>query len=380
MSEPPIQLFVPTFRVSECLEQIRICLEAGWTGLGFKTNEFEEAWKRYTGLRHAHFLNSATAGLHLAVRLLKSKHCWSNGDEIITTPVTFVSTNHAILYEGLKPVFADVDEYGCLDPVSVAALVSERTKAVLFVGLGGNVGQYEKIRDLCRERGLILIVDAAHMSGTWVGRKIACDDADVLVYSFQAVKNLPTADSGMICFKDEELDRVVRQQSWLGIDKDTYARTLSGGAYKWYYNVPYLGYKYHGNSLVAAVGLVQLKYLEMDNAYRRQLCAWYDEFFANSNVIKPVKVAPNCLSSRHLYQILVAGRDELLLSLNRVNVFPGVHYRNNTDYEMYAYAKGTCPNAERFSDSVLSLPLHMRMQREDVERIAAAVIDSATRK
>jgi len=137
----PIQLFVPTFRIDETLEQIRECLEKGWTGLGFKTVEFEEAWKQYTGLPHAHYLNSATAGLHLAVRLLKEKFTWQDGDEIITTPLTFVSTNHAILYERLVPVFADVDETLCLDPVSIRQRISPRTRAVMFVGLGGNTGR-----------------------------------------------------------------------------------------------------------------------------------------------------------------------------------------------------------------------------------------------
>jgi len=114
-----VQLFVPTFQIEECLKEIRECLEKGWTGLGFKTIQFEEAWKTYSGLPHAHFVNSATAGLHLAVNVLKKRLGWQDGDEIISTPITFVSTNHAILYEKLKPVFADVDEFVCLDPKDV---------------------------------------------------------------------------------------------------------------------------------------------------------------------------------------------------------------------------------------------------------------------
>src|SRR5512143_3973963 len=98
----PIHLFVPNFRVDECLEEVRVCLEKGWTGLGYKTVEIENAWKEYTHLPHAHFLNSATAGLHLAVRLFKEQDGWQAGDEVITTPLTFVSTNHAILYEDLQ--------------------------------------------------------------------------------------------------------------------------------------------------------------------------------------------------------------------------------------------------------------------------------------
>src|SRR4051794_21531508 len=112
----PIQLFVPTFDVEGCLAEIRECLEVGWTGLGFKTVKFEEAWKAYTGLAHAHFLGSNTAGLHLAIKILKDELGWSDGDEIISTPLTFVSTNHVIVHEGLKPVFADIDETLCLSP------------------------------------------------------------------------------------------------------------------------------------------------------------------------------------------------------------------------------------------------------------------------
>src|SRR5262249_15843620 len=134
----PIQLFVPHFRIEECLSEIRECLERGWTGLGYKTVEFEAAWKAYTGLPYTHFINSATPGLHLAVALLKQRDGWSDGDEIITTPLTFVSTNHAILYEHLQPVFGDVDEYLCLDPESVKACITPKTRAVMFVGLGGN--------------------------------------------------------------------------------------------------------------------------------------------------------------------------------------------------------------------------------------------------
>jgi dTDP-4-amino-4,6-dideoxygalactose transaminase len=140
-----IQLFRPRFHIDECLEEIRECLEKGWTGLGFKTVQFEDAWKEYTGLDNAHFLNSATAGLHLALNIYKNDRQWIDGDEIITTPITFVSTNHAILYENLTPVFADVDQYLCLDPDDVERKITERTKAVMFVGIGGNTGQLEKI-------------------------------------------------------------------------------------------------------------------------------------------------------------------------------------------------------------------------------------------
>ena len=184
----PIQLFVPTFRIDECLSEIRECLEKGWTGLGYKTIAFEDAWKTYSGLPNAHFLNSATAGLHLAVEVLKKKNGWADDDEIITTPLTFVSDSHAILYTKMKPVFADVDATLCLDAIDVAKKITPRTRGVLFVGLGGNSGGYAAVLKLCRERGLAMILDAAHMSGTRIDGKHAGFDADVSVFSYQAVK------------------------------------------------------------------------------------------------------------------------------------------------------------------------------------------------
>ena len=371
---PKIQLFVPTFRTEEILEEIRQCLDVGWTGLGFKTVEFENAWRDYTNLSYAHFINSATAGLHLAIRLFKEQDGWEDGDEIITTPLTFVSTNHAILYENLKPVFADVDEHLCLSPESIRERITPRTRAVIFVGMGGNTGRLPEVAALCKEYNLRLILDAAHMAGTRLHGKHVGDEADVAVFSFQAVKNLPTADSGMICFRDGALDKEVRKWTWLGINKDTYARTHSGGAYKWLYDVEHVGFKYHGNSIMAAMALVSLKYLDQDNAYRRQLAQWYHYFFADTPAIQTIPVPQGCETSQHLYQVLVPDRDEVMLALNAQGIYPGVHYRDNTNYRMYADSAGSCPQAVRISDSIISLPLHMRMNFKDVQRVAEALI------
>ena len=202
-----IQVLKPKFHIDECLEQIRECLEKGWTGSGFKTAEFEQKWKEYTGHPHACYLNSNTSGLHLATNILKRRYGWQDGDEIITTPVTFVSTNHAILYENLKPVFADVDQYLCLDPADVEKKITGKTRAVIFVGYGGRVGQLDKVLEICKQHGLHLILDAAHMSGTRVNGVTpgTWEGVDVAVYSYQAVKNLPTGDSGMICFADGDV-------------------------------------------------------------------------------------------------------------------------------------------------------------------------------
>ncbi|MFJ2483001.1 DegT/DnrJ/EryC1/StrS family aminotransferase [Pseudomonas sp. NPDC087598] len=365
-----VQLFVPNFRVDECLEGIRECLEKGWTGLGFKTVEFEESWKAYTGLPHAHFLSSNTVGLHLAFHMMKTKYGWGDDAEVITTPLTFVSTNHAIVQAELTPVFADVDEYLCLDPVDVERKITDKTKALIFVGIGGNIGQYAKVLKLCKDRGIKVVLDAAHMAGTRVDGKHVGHDADVTVFSFQAVKNLATADSGMICFADAEDDARARKLCWLGINKDTFARTVSQGAYKWMYDVEELGFKYHGNSVMAAIGLVSLKYLDRDNAYRRQLAKWYEEALAGDELIRAVQIAPGCESSRHLFQVRVDKRDEVLMALNEYEIHPGVHYRDNTEYKLYASGAGTCPVAHEINKELISLPMHMGVTQQDVQFIA----------
>lgn len=380
----PIHLFVPSFRTDEVLDQIRDCLERGWTGLGFKTVEIEAAWRDYSGFEHAHFVNSATAGLHLAFKLLKERQGWREGDEVITSPLTFVSTNHAILYEGLAPVFADVDATLCLDPESVARRIGPRTRAVCFVGMGGNPGRYDAIREICDSHGLALVLDAAHMAGSWMdaqsGRLHAGRSADAAVFSFQAVKNLPTADSGMLCFRDGELDLEARKWTWLGINKDTYSRTIEGGRYTWLYDVEHVGYKYHGNSIMAAMALVGLRYLEQDNAFRRELCARYDDHLAGAPGIAAVPMAKGCTPSRHLYQVRVANRDAVVLELQEHGIYPGVHYRDNTLYPMYASQAGACPIARTASEEVISLPLHLRLGPEHVERVASTLRDIVARR
>ena len=362
-----IQLFVPTFRVEECLAQIRDCLERGWTGIGFKTNEIEEAWKVYTGLPHAHFLNSATAGLHLCFSCSRRsmRGMTATRSSRLRSPSFRPTTRFS------TRICAGVRR--CRRVSLPRPAVGRRTDhsphcAIMFVGLGGNTGRLAQIADLAHERGLKLVLDAAHMAGTRIQGRHVGAEADAVVFSFQAVKNLPTADSGMICFAEAKLDEEVRKWTWLGINKDTYSRTVSQGSYKWYYDVENTGFKYHGNSIMAAIGLVSLRYLDQDNAYRRQLAAWYTEMLADHPLIGIVPVAPGCESSRHLFQIQIEHRDEVMAALNSVGVYPGVHYRDNTLYRMYADSE-PCPASQLASDRLVSLPIHLRLTHAGVRHV-----------
>lgn len=165
--------------------------------------------------------------------------------------------------------------------------------------------------------------------------------------------------------------------AWLGINKDTYSRTSSKGNYKWMYDVEYLGQKYHGNSIMASIGIVQIKYLDKDNEYRRLLADLYTkEFIAYPNKIKLIRVPKNCESSRHLFQIIVEDRDGLIEYLNNKQIYPGVHYRDNTEYKMYKNKiKDKCKQTSFYSDRILSLPLHLRLSKNDIKTITKNIIE-----
>jgi dTDP-4-amino-4,6-dideoxygalactose transaminase len=301
---------------------------------------------------------------------LKQEHGWSDGDEVITTPLTFVSTNHAILYENLTPVFADIDESLNLNPDFIKEKITPKTKAIIFVGVGGNTANLLDVVDLAKKHNLKIILDAAHMSGSRINGRHVGFDVDVSVFSFQAVKNLPTADSGMICFADENLDKKARELAWLGINKDTFERSKQG-TYKWDYNVNEVGYKYHGNSIMASLALVGLKYLDDDNAYRRQLSQWYIQNLGNK--VKLINHESN-ETSRHLFQVLVNDREKVIEYLTQYDIYPGVHYRDNTEYAPF---HGThCKNAQEYSQRVLSMPLHLWLTKKDIDYISKVLLEA----
>ena len=207
-----IQVLKPKFHVDECLEQVRECLEKGWTGMGFKTVEFEEAWTKYTGHKYAYYLNSNTVGLHLAVKILKMQNGWQDGDEVISTPITFVSTNHAILYENLHVTFADVDEYLCLDPVDVERKITPKTKAVIFVGYGGRAGQLDKVIEICKKHGALLIEDAAEATGAPLNGRQCGSFGDYAAISYNGNKIITGSSGG--CLLTNDLEAANKARKW----------------------------------------------------------------------------------------------------------------------------------------------------------------------
>ncbi len=368
-----IQMFAPVYDVDACLAGIRDCLEKGWTGLGYKTLEFEKLWKEYTGLPNAHFLTTATAGLNLTVETMKEEYGWADGDEIISTPLTFVATNNCILFAKMTPVFADVDDTLCLDPKSVEERITPKTRAVIFVGLGGNTGNYKEIVALCKKYNLKLILDAAHMAGTWQDGKHVGHDADATIFSFHVTKNLSLAEGGMLCFRDPKLDAITRNKEFNGIDK-THSANGKEKTNKCDYDVRYLADATNGNSVIAAIGIAQLPHLDAENKVRRSIAAKYDAAFSqHPDKIQLVKYTADCESARWLYQIIVKDRDGLMQHMMKKEIGCGVHYPVNTLYWMYEDQAGKCEKAEYYSDHVLTLPLHVKLDDESI----AYIINSA---
>jgi dTDP-4-amino-4,6-dideoxygalactose transaminase len=366
MLEKSLQLFCPRYDVEECLVEIRKVLASGWTGQGSRCSAFEAAWKEYSGAENAHFVSSATAALHIAVRLLNLPP----NSSIATTPLTFVSSNAVILYENHVPVFCDCSGDLSLRFESVRYAIEDRgCKAVMWVHYGGNVSDdYYKLMDYVRDTDVRVIEDCAHASGASYedGTMVGSNRETISCFSFHSVKNLPIMDGGMICVPTKGMDERARRLSWLGIDKSTYARTAGSGneLYRWSYSVPELGWKYNGNDIAASIGLVQLRHLDRDNAYRAALYGWYREHLGQ----RIVKHGSG--SAHHLLVATVDDRDRVIAALKANGIAPGVHYLPNYCFPVFAdFDHKSCEYVDVVSQNIVSLPNHLELTRGDVARV-----------
>jgi dTDP-4-amino-4,6-dideoxygalactose transaminase len=372
-----VQLFRPKYEVEECLAEIRKVLESGWTGNGPKCASFEEEWRLFVEARNTHFVSSATAALHIAVRLLDLP----KASLIATTPITFISTNAAIVYEGHIPFFCDVGSDMSLSFESVKKAIEEKgAKAVMWVHYGGNVSpEFYKLLEYMtnegKDRGIKIIEDCAHAAGAFYadGTRVGSRDDTISCFSFHSVKNLPIFDGGMLCLPTREMRDRAGRLSWLGIDKNTYSRTVDGSneVYKWAYDVPELGWKYNANDIAACIGLVQLKYLDRDNAYRKAL---YDHYLKHIGSQNSVGMTHEDGSSHHLMVAQVENRDGIIATLKANGFAPGVHYLPNYKFPaMGEYDHRYCVNAEYMAKRIISLPNHLCLTFKDVEAVCSVV-------
>jgi perosamine synthetase len=369
---------IPVFRPSygpEEHEALREPLASGWVGLGPKTQEFEQRFAEYVGVPHAVGTNSATAALHLAVKLLGVE-----GREVVTTSLTFVSTNHVILSCGGIPVFADVDpETLCLDPERVAERITPRTAAIMVVDYGGHPAELDELLSLAAEHGLAVVEDAAHACGaSYKGARVG-SIADLTCFSFHAVKNLACGEGGMVTLADEASARRLRSLRWLGIDRSTWERTGAGGEgasrYSWQYGVEEVGLKAHLSDIPSAIGLVQLAKLEANNERRRRIAHTYDEAFSGLGWVQTPVVRPYVVTAQHNYVIRVPAsrRNALIDHLAGRGVAASVHYFPNHLYPVYRPYTASLPVTEAEWQRLVTLPLFPDLTESEIAQVIDAV-------
>ncbi len=366
---------IPVFRPSMGDEEVKAVegvLRSGWIGLGPKTREFEERFAAYTGTEFAVALNSCTAALHLALKVMNVE-----GGEVITSPMSFISTNHAILYNDAIPVFADVEEDTLNMRVDeIERLISRNTRAILLVHYGGHACDMDPILEIAGSRGIKVVEDAAHACGGEYKNKKIGSIGDATCFSFHAVKNLAMGDGGMITVHDNDIADRIRRLYWLGISRGTWDRSKDK-AYKWEYDVEEIGYKYHLNDILAAIGIVQLEKLDRANARRRQIVDKYNKAFEGVDWLRTPVEKEYARSANHNYvvKVLDGRRDALIEYLAANGISAGVHYIPNHLYGMYKPFYRRLPVAERVWRQLVTLPLFPDLTESEHDYIIEKVRD-----
>ncbi len=361
-----IPLFKPSCSKEE-IEAVTEVLKSGWWGLGKKTKEFEEKFADYTGVKYAVSVNSATAALHLSLKVLNLPP----GSEVITSPLTFISTAFAANYNNLKPVFADIN-YDTLNinPDDIRKKITDKTKAIIPVHFGGHICNMEELNNIAETHNLPLIEDAAHAAGSSLNGKKSGSFGKFGCFSFHAVKNLATGDGGMITTDDPKAYERFKILRWLGINKSTFART-NKDYYAWDYNVDEIGFKCHGNDILSAIGLAQLNKLDELNDKRREIFKKYNRAF--KDIIDVPTLKEGITSACHNYVAKVDGREELIKFLASKNISAGVHYKPLYLHSIYSDVKADCPIVDGVWKKLVTLPIYPSMAKEDVEKVIGAV-------
>lgn len=367
---------IPLLRPSIGEEEINAVsevLKSGWLGLGPKTQEFEKNFADYIGCRFVVALNSGTAALHLALKALDIQ----KEDEVIVTPMTFISSVHAISYVGAIPVFADIEpDTMNIDVYDIERKITDKTKAIIVVHLAGHPCDMDKINELARYHGLHVVEDAAHACGARYKGKQIGSGQNLSCFSFHAVKNLTCGEGGAITCNNEWYNRFFREMRWVGISKDTWARTSEEQVYAWQYWIDKIGYKYHMSDLNAAIGIVQLAKLDQLNEKRQYIARCYCEGFKDLEWLELPHEKTYAESSWHLYQVKVKNndtRDRLIRWLKDHDIAPGVHYMPAHLQPCYRNVKAVVPIATEIWQRILTLPIYPDMQAQDIQKVTETV-------
>ncbi len=359
-------------------EEILSVLNSGWLTTGPKVKQFEEDVARYVGTKYAIAVNSGTAALHCCLAALDI----GPGDEVITTPFTFLATANAILYLGATPVLADIDEktYN-ISPAEIRKKITPRTKAIIPVHYGGLPCEMDEILSLAREFNLKVIEDAAHaLSAEYNGKRIG-GFGDATIFSFHPVKNITTAEGGMIVTNNPEIAKYCVMHRTHGITKEAMERY--GKNADWMYDMQRIGYRYNMTEFQAALGVAQLRKLDSFQRRREEIVARYDqEFSPLPGVVLPPR-QHHLKTAWHLYpirinsELLTADRNQIIKALKAENIGVNVHYipihLHSYYQQRYGFVRGDFPIAERVYDSILTIPLFPKMSDKDVDDVINAL-------
>ncbi|KKP59960.1 MAG: Glutamine-scyllo-inositol transaminase [Candidatus Gottesmanbacteria bacterium GW2011_GWA1_34_13] len=355
-------------------------LKSGWLGTGPKTKIFEDNFKKFIGCKYAVALNSCTAGLHLALDVLGIKE----GDEVITTPLTFASTANVIVHHQAKPVFVDIDINSWnIDYKQIEKKITKKTKAIIPVHLHGRPCQMDKISQIAKKYQLFVIEDAAHAAESIYRSKKIGTISDFTAFSFYVTKNIMTGEGGMLTTNNSIWAQEARIRSLHGISKDAWKRYSKDGYSP--YETLYPGYKYNMMDLVASLGIHQLAQVKQNFKIRQKYWDIYNKAFKDvPELILPAPEENNTTHARHLYAILLKieklkiSRDTFINALSKEGIGSGVHFTplhlHKYYRETYKYKLGDFPNAEFVGSRSISLPLSPAMTNKDIIDVINAVL------
>ena len=352
-------------------------LRSDWLTCGPQVEAFEAAMCEITGTSQAVAVTSGTAALHAAMYALDI----GPGDEVIVPPLTFAATANAVVFQGGKPVFADIEPQTLLlDAGEVEKKITPKTKAVIAVDYAGHPCDYDRLENLARLHGLSLVADACHSLGARYGHRPVGSLADLTVFSFHPAKHITTGEGGMVVTSHPELAARMRRFRNHGLSLDHRERAARQ---TWHYDMTDLGYNYRLADIQCALGLSQLRKLPQWVERRQAIAAQYDEAFRDLPGMSRPALSSRVQHAYHLYVILLdlarlaADRQEIYLALRDAGLGVNVHYpplHLHSFYQRTFHTKpGDCPQAEQAYERLLTLPLYPAMSPEEVNQVIDTV-------
>jgi dTDP-4-amino-4,6-dideoxygalactose transaminase len=364
----------------EEIQEVVDTLRSGWLSTGPKTRQFESDFESFLGDGlQAVAVNSATAGLHLALEALEV----GPGDEVITTTHTFTATAEVVRYLGADPVFVDIDlSTFCIDVGAIETLITPRTKVLLPVHYGGLSCDMDGIHSLAEQYGLNVVEDAAHaFPCRYKGKLIGSLNSDATVFSFYATKTIATGEGGMLVTRNHQLAQRARTMRLHGIDRDAFDRYTASRPF-WYYEVVAPGFKYNMTDIAASLGIHQLRRAELFRERREELAANYDSSLQGLPLVLPPHASRDDQHAWHLYvprlsDDVAVSRDDIVHRLYEHGIGCSVHYiplhRQPYWRENYHLRPEDFLNSEKLYGSSFSLPIYTKMSDADQERVVAAL-------